>query len=416
MASTKQIPIDQVKLGMFVVGMDQPWYRTPFLFHKRLISDPNDIVQMKRHGIKEVTIDTERGTDVGQDPAPTQEAAPETPSEAPPDEKSPGPSNREDSPAQHVAAAKAAYREATAAMERVFSDLEAGTSPKLVTLKNIVGGLLNRILTHPDSMMIQLCLEQMRRFDRTLASHGMEVCILALIVAVENGCVETDRETLGVGALLHDVGYIRLPRNLYRKSSRLTEQEKSLMHQHPQLAATVLAQGDQFPESVSKIIAQHHEHADGSGYPNALKNDALSSLSQIVGLVDTYGGMITPRHGRPALLPHDAIRQLFILGEKGRFDKALVEVAIKALGVYPIGSLIKLNTNEYAVVVGLNREHRLKPRIRIIKSPEGTLYNAPLEIDLTDTDSTGPTRSIQRALDPNQEHIDVAAYVETKGQ
>lgn len=93
-----------------------------------------------------------------------------------------------------------------------------------------------------------------------------------------------------------------------------------------------------------------------------------------------------------------------------------MEVAIKALGVYPIGSLIKLNTNEYAVVVGLNREHRLKPRIRIIKSPEGTLYKAPLEIDLTDTDSTGPTRSIQRALDPNQEHIDVAAYVETKGQ
>ena len=119
------------------------------------------------------------------------------------------------------------------------------------------------------------------------------------------------------------------------------------------------------------------------------------------------------RPGRPPLLPHDAIRQLLVLGEKGRYDKALIEVAIKSLGVYPIGSLIKLNTSEKAVVTGLNHTDRLKPRIRIISGPTGDLHKIPIDVDLTITNPDEPTRTILRALDPNQEHVDLPIYFET---
>lgn len=416
MAPGKRIPVERLKPGMFIVGMDQPWYRTPFLFHKRLISNPDDIAQLTHHGIREVTIDPERGLDVEGETAPV--AAQEN-LELQPPAADPPPGTEETNAAQqdirrrHAAAAKVAYHEATAAMERVFRELEAGQPPKVVTLKGIVSGLLNRILTHPESMMTQFCLEKMRRFDRTLASHGMDVCVLTLIVAVEYGCEEADRETLGVGALLHDIGYVRLPRNLYRKSTPLTDHEKALMQQHPQLAATVLSQGDPLPEAVGRIIAQHHECPDGSGFPNKLKNGTVSQLAQLVGLADTYDGMVGTRNGRPPLLPHDAIRQLFVLGEKGRYDKALVEVAIKALGVYPIGSLIKLNTSECAVVMGINHEHRLKPKIRIISRPEGDKLKDPIDIDLTIANPDEPSRTILRALDPQQEHVDLPAYFET---
>ncbi|HVG02676.1 MAG TPA: DUF3391 domain-containing protein, partial [Nitrospira sp.] len=278
MDSLKRIPIAELKLGMYIVGMDQPWYRTPFLLHKWLLTNPDDIAQLQRHGIREVTIDLKRGVDVGAvaegfispidgEAAPTTSIEPSTKTSTSSSDHSDPTEPDIEAIVQQALEAKTAYREAQEAMDRVFRELEAGRLPQLVTLKNIVAGLMNRILVNPESMMTRFFLEKMRRYDRTLASHGMDVCLLALIVGVEYGCGESDREILGVGALLHDIGYVRLPRNAYRKSSALTDHEKSLMQQHPQLAATVLAQGEPLPEGSVRIIEQHHEWLDGNGFP-----------------------------------------------------------------------------------------------------------------------------------------------------
>ncbi len=407
MASTKPILIDQLTVGMFIAGLDQPWYRTPFLLHKWLVSNPDDIVQLKRHGIQVVTIDTDRGLDVGAAPAAPEAAPLPEPPSAP--EIVEAATNGHSSPA---AAAAATYREAMEAVERVFTDLEAGHLPKITALKPVVSKLLKQVVDHPEAMMIQFCLDKMRRFDGTLANHGMDVCVLTLILAVENSCTEVEMEALGLGALLHDIGFVRLPRNLYRKTSPLTEQEQVLMRQHPQLAATVLSKIDLLPEAVSHIIAQHHEFQDGSGYPKLVKPGGLSPLAQLMALADTYDDLVTSRYGRAPLLPHDAIRQLFVLGAKGRYDKNLVEVAIKMLGVYPLGSLIKLNTNECAVVIGLNHEDRLRPRIRIIRGPDGEIQNPPVESDLQNQATDQPARTILRALDPRQEQIDLPQYLD----
>ena len=409
MASIKRIPIDQLTVGMFITGLDQPWYRTPFLLHKWLVSNPDDIIQLKRHGIQIVTIDTDRGLDVGAAPATPSEAAPPTPDEPPVSpEALAAPQNGHNS---HAAAA-AVYRQAMEAVERVFSDIEAGQPPKIAALKPIVSNLLKQIVEQPEVMMIQFCLDKMRRFDGTLAAHGMDVCVLTLILGVENGCVESEMEALGLAALLHDIGFVRLPRNLYRKAAPLTEQEQVLMRQHPQLAATVLSQVDRVPETVTSIIAQHHEFQDGSGFPKIVKQGDISPLAQLMALADAYDDLVTTRYGRPALLPHDAIRQIFVLGAKGKYDKTLVEVAIKVLGVYPLGSLIKLNTNECAVVIGLNHEDRLRPRIRIIKGPDGEIQKDPVAIDLQNQSADQPSRTILRALDPSQEHIDLPQYLD----
>lgn len=407
MASTKPILIDQLTVGMFIAGLDQPWYRTPFLLHKWLVSNPDDIVQLKRHGIQVVTIDTDRGLDVGAAPAAPEAAPLPEPPSAP--EIVEATTNGHSSPA---AAAAATYREAMEAVERVFTDLEAGHLPKITALKPVVSTLLKQVVDHPEAMMIQFCLDKMRRFDGTLANHGMDVCVLTLILAVENSCTEVEMEALGLGALLHDIGFVRLPRNLYRKTSPLTEQEQVLMRQHPQLAVTVLSKIDLLPEAVSHIIAQHHEFQDGSGYPKLVKPGGLSPLAQLMALADTYDDLVTSRYGRAPLLPHDAIRQLFVLGAKGRYDKNLVEVAIKMLGVYPLGSLIKLNTNECAVVIGLNHEDRLRPRIRIIRGPDGEIQNPPVESDLQNQATDQPARTILRALDPRQEQIDLPQYLD----
>lgn len=404
MGETKRINVTSLKPGMFVVGMDQPWYKTPFLFHKRLVTSVDDITLLRRHGIHEVLIDVTRGLDLEDTP------------EAPADER-PGPPpvlNEADLAKARAGAARATYGEAMRAMDRVLDELHHGNPAAVPTLKKIVGDVLSRILDHPLSMLTQFCIRKMQEYDRTLASHAMDVCVLSLIIAQEMKYTSAEQEELGIGALLHDIGYFRLPRNLYRKAHELDAHERSLMQQHPQLAQTVLAESGTgiVSKTVQRIIVEHHERVDGSGYPQGLRKGGLLDLGQLVGLVDAYDAMVSWRTDQPPMLPHDAIRQLFVLGEKCRFEKALVEVTIKALGVYPIGSLIRLNTGERAIVVGIHAEHRLKPIVKVITGPHGDSYREPLTVDLANPDPAQPSRTILRALDPKQEHIHVSKFFE----
>lgn len=411
MAGTKRIGIGALKPGMFVVGMDQPWYKTPFLFHKRLVGSDDDISLLRRHGIQEVLIDTTKGLDLDEPVAECLSIQP--PTEPPkPVPAEPAVLSEAEQARQKAKAARAAYGEAMKALDRVLDDLEGGHPAAMSNLKKVIGNVLGRIMDHPQSMLTQFCIQKMQEFDRTLASHAMDVGVLSLIIAHEMRYAPTDQEELGIGALLHDVGYLRLPRNLYRKGRELNTHERSLMQQHPQLADTVITQAlaGAVSEKTRRIIVEHHERVDGSGFPQGLRGDAVFGLGQLVGLVDTYDGMVSWRTEQAPMLPHDAIRQLFVLGEKGRFDKALVEVAIKALGVYPIGSLIRLNTGERAIVVGIHPEHRLKPTVKIVTGPQGEPYGEPLTVDLASAESGQPVRTILRALDPRHEQVKVSDY------
>lgn len=534
MSTTKTITIDQLKPGMFVIGMDQPWYRTPFLFHKRLVRHQQDIDLLRQHGIKEVTIDPSKGHDLDADspekipqpdraehdrdsqpsgtegqadahatataeghssgkasqtdcpdrpvktdkdlPAPgTQKGgrapkdqgqtadhaatwrqdspedarpsdraerettpfppnarvetadqatsansgpakgAPQshdaenlaTPLQAPPAEESAPPSARE-----QAEAAKAAYTEATCSMKRLFEELEAGIVPQPEALRKVVWSVMERVLDDTNSMLSLLYLQKMQRFDRTLASHALDVCTLALIVAQAYGVPKEEMEALGAGALLHDIGYIRLPRNLYRKNHELTAQENAVMQQHPALGLAILREAHEDREAVRRIVGEHQECGDGSGFPNKIKQDALSGLAQLVGLVDVYDGMISRRSGRPAMLPHDAIRQLFQLGDRGQFPKDLIEAAIRSLGVYPIGSLVSLNTGEQAVVVAVNPAQRLKPIVKVITGPQGGSYLTPIRVDLAVHGTDASMRSIAKVLDPLHERVNVALFLD----
>ncbi|MBI3806654.1 MAG: DUF3391 domain-containing protein [Nitrospirae bacterium] len=420
----KTITIDQLKPGMFIVGMDQAWFRTPFLLHKRLIRHTKDIELLRQHGIREVKIDPGRGLDVepvpSGDPSPSSNAqdtaTPPQPSHVaqpasaeqiplpissvemnaaqplPPvrQETAPRSSNAQDTAAhsqpshvaqlasteqislpvssvemnavqslpsmsqetaprssntrEQAAAAQETYREATSSMERMFEELEAGIVPRQDTLQIVVGNVLSRVLDDDASMLSLLSLQKMKRFDRTLASHALDVCTLSLIVAQNFGVAEGDLEALGAGALLHDIGYVRLPRNLYRRNHDLTEQERTLMQQHSALGLAILREAQEDRDAVVRIVAEHHEYLNGNGFPHKLAGDSLSVLAQLVGLVDAYDGMVSRHGGRPAMQPHDAIRQLFRLGDMGQFAKDLIRAMIGSLGVYPIGSLVLLNT------------------------------------------------------------------------
>jgi putative nucleotidyltransferase with HDIG domain len=313
---------------------------------------------------------------------------------------------------EQAAAAQETYREATCSMERMFEELETGLVPQPDTLRTVVTNILSRVLDNSASMLSLLSLQKMKRFDRTLASHALDVCTLSLIIAHDYGVADGELEALGAGALLHDIGYVRLPRNLYRRSHDLTEQERTMMQQHPTLGLTILRDAQEDRGAVVRIVGEHHECINGSGFPHKLQSDSLSVLAQLVSLVDLYDGLVSRRGGRPAMLPHDAIRQLFHLGDAGQYARDLIQTMIGSLGVYPISSLVLMNTGEQAVVVGMNSSQRLKPVVKVITGPQGESYLPPIRVDLGDQAAGATARTITKVLDPLHERVNVAIFLD----
>jgi putative nucleotidyltransferase with HDIG domain len=443
MRHLKTITIDQLKPGMFIVGMDQPWYRTPFLIHKRFIRNTEEIDLLRQIGVRELKIDSNQGLDVepaqsvdaalspdtqekpaaaSQPNHAAQSASPGNPSQSDSNTErnaapQQAPTLQQDPPTpsitrEQAAAAQETYHQAVQSMERMFEELEAGKVPRPDRLQSVVSDVLTRVLDDDSTMLNILSLQKMKRFDRTLASHALDVCTLSLIVAHDYGVGEAELDALGAGALLHDIGYIRLPRNLYRRSHDLTNQERTVMQQHPALGLAILRDAKEDRSAIVRIVMEHHECGDGSGFPHKLKGDSLSILAQLVGLVDIYDSMVSRRGGRPAMLPHDAIRQLFRLGDTGHYPKDLIQTMIGSLGVYPIGSLVLLNTGEQAVVVGMNRTQRLKPVVKLITGPQGGAFIAPIRIDLGSQAAGTSARTITKVLDPLHERVNVAMFLD----
>jgi HD-GYP domain-containing protein (c-di-GMP phosphodiesterase class II) len=184
------------------------------------------------------------------------------------------------------------------------------------------------------------------------------------------------------------------------------------MEQHPALGQAVLRDAKENRDAVIRIVVEHHEYSNGNGFPHKLSGDSLSSLAQLVGLVDLYDGMVSRRGGRPAMLQHDAIRQLFRLGESGQYPKDLIQSMIGSLGVYPIGSLVRMNTGEQAVVVGMNPLQRLKPVVKVIMGPQGGSYLTPIRVDLGAQATGTQARTITKVLDPLDERVNVAMFLD----
>ncbi|MBD0315200.1 MAG: DUF3391 domain-containing protein [Nitrospiraceae bacterium] len=408
----RPIHIDQVVPGMFIVDMDVPWYRTPFLFHKRLIKDAGTIELLKRHGIRTVTIDTTKGLDVPAVPA----AEPKPDIDVQTVEEMPSDGVPEDLAASASAGprprTRALYAEAHQTVERIFSDLEQGRPPHPSRTKALVSKVLAQVMSDRDALITRLAVQRLEQFDRSLAAHALDVCVWSLIVAVESGLDEAMQAHAGAGALLHDAGYMRLPRNLVRRRGECSDAERRLLEQHPKLGSALLAEQPEVADEVKRIVAEHHERADGSGFPSGLGNEEIFPLAKLIGIIDHYDGLVSRRGGRPAMLPHDAIRQLFLAGERGQFEKRLVEAVIRSVGVYPVGSLVRLNTGEQAVVVGVNPGQRLKPRVAITGGPQGETYTHALHIDLAAQPHERAVRTVLRVLDPAQEGVNIAAHLD----
>ncbi len=206
---------------------------------------------------------------------------------------------------------------------------------------------------------------------------------------------------------MQDLGKINLPLALLKKTEPLTPAERQVMRRHVELSCLILAEQPDLPAEVLDIVAKHHERINGHGYPRQLAGEKLGLFAEMAGIVDTYCALASERPHRPA---HDHQRALErIYKQRGRgFSASLVLEFVQYLGIYPVGTLVELNTGEVAVVIAQNRIRRLRPRVLVLLGPDKSLNPVPAPIDLIyePPSPDGTPYRIVRALRPGAYGLD----------
>ncbi|MGE5581682.1 MAG: HD-GYP domain-containing protein [Bacillota bacterium] len=244
-------------------------------------------------------------------------------------------------------------------------------------LQGMVGDLENQIDL---SANVLLNLSHLKTYDLYLYSHVVNVCILALIIGRSLKLNPEELKELGMAALLHDYGMIKIDPSIYDQSNKLTAEQWVEIKRHPDNACGMLAGGD-FSETVLEAIRQHHERINGSGYPAGLKGPEISLFGKIIAVADVYDACISPRKHRARFTPYEALKTL--LGDSHLFDVKVLKAFVASMAIYPIGSLVRLNSGEVAKVVGINHGMPFRPEIRILFNSNYQKLEEPVRINLT---------------------------------
>lgn len=389
------IPISRLCAGMFVVKMDIPWIDSPFLRHSRLIKGDDDINKLMGANVKTLVIDLSKGCGPKEEPTQTPppvnnesetSPAPESPPPSPP------PSLKEE-----LSEAKQLRNKIREVMSNIMDCLERELPIKTAELTPLVDDTLESIERNNQALMN---LAHLSRKTQKLADHAFSTFCLCLNLATYLKLEKTDQHTLGLAALMHEAGWVQLPQQLLGKRTAYSPTETKLIKTHIANGLKVLKTAD-LTEVTLRIIEEHHEHSDGSGYPKGLNADELHSLSKLLSVVDRYDEMVHQLTDKPGMLPTNALRKLYVEADAGKYDKQTVTALIASLGIYPVTSAVLLNTGEKAIVLEVFPDAHLQPVLEIHYDENGKPLTTPIKVSLRDQRPDAPNRAIVNVLDPS---------------
>lgn len=397
---------DQLCIGVFI-HIDLPWFSHPFSFNSFKIRTAEQLAILRTLGVKHFRYDPDRS-----DVQPRGMAAP-APVEAPP------PEPEIEDPATHSALASKRERIARLAQrKRQVIEVEKALVKAAGVMRNIGKNLFARpkeCLEEVDELVNQVVTAFLDRPEVALHVigehaggeetyyHGLNCSILSMMLAKELGFARNHCQILGVGALLHDIGLNDIPDRVARPRHELTAPERNLRQLHCEYGVR-LGKQIGLPEPVLRIVAQHHELADGSGYPNKLKGEQIDPLARIVSLVNYYDNLCNPADLAKAMTPHEALSLMFAQ-RRAKFEARALQVMIRCLGVYPPGTVVKLSNDALALVSSVNPAKPLRPWVTVYDP--GVPKDEAIMLDLEEE----PEINIAKALRPIQLPPEVYEYL-----
>jgi len=290
-----------------------------------------------------------------------------------------------------------AYRALIKDVDAVFADIKGGQSARTRAIDRIVGELF-AVLQAERSGIVGFILGGDIR-DMELAKSSINTAILSLIIGEHLGLPRHRLLQVATGALLHDVGMLKIPDSILSKDSKLDESETQLMRSHTLYGYKVIVNELLYADEVGRAAAQHHERWDGNGYPACLAGANIDLGARIISAADAFEAMVSPKAWRDSMVGYQAMKSL-LSDNARRFDPDIIKAMIQSLGIYPVGSIVLMNNSVIARVVEASRDAPLRPKIRVLIDEFAKPYtqNEGELIDLQEN----RTLFIARAIDPSE--------------
>jgi putative nucleotidyltransferase with HDIG domain len=395
------IGVDQLRPGHYI-ALDIPWRNHPFLFSRFTIASQKDIAVLRALGLQKVAIIPERC-----DPKVLEETGATASPPAAPEAAAAGADDL---------AQQALWNEKQAIIERDLNfrkermqiatrfqdtvkkvssfakDLRAGPANAVQAAEEIVGDMVSAF---EKASEVLVNLVNLSDANFTIYTHALNVTVLSVLLARFLELEPDEVRAIGMGALVHDIGKMELPTKITRKTGKLTPAEDALLRTHATKGLHIAEKVQLLAPEVAAIIERHHEYLDGSGYPQGLTGRQLWLGVRIVAIANTYDNLCNPPDPANALSPRDAMAMLY-KNYGGKLDSELVSAFIKAMGVYPPGTVVRLSNGNVGMVVSVDPVQLLRPRV-VVYNPDIPRWNAMM-IDLREQKDI----EVQEVLKPGE--------------
>jgi len=393
----KRVEKGDLKIGMIIVELDRPWLDTPFLFQHFTITNAEDLA-MVQSLCDYVYIDDDpaAGEAAKRRPVMASFSKPLTSSRGTGATGMTIDVNMQVPAALHsdstviprytdvvsveeelqkVIELESVVREA---IFTIFDDARQGRAINVENTRKLVAEVVESAIRNPDALA---WITQLKKKHEYTATHGLRVCMVAVMLGRHLGYDREKLNLLGTGSLLLDIGKIRIPDEILNKTTALTPTEYELMKTHVLEGVKLLSTSSSMPQEVLDVVARHHEHYDGSGYVTGMSGDSIGELAMITAIVDTYDAILSDRNFQKAISNVEAMREIYKL-RGSHYHPWLTEQFIQCMGIYPVGSIVEMTNGEVGVVIAINRIRRLRPRVTLIRSASGAPLRPPKDVDL----------------------------------
>jgi HD-GYP domain-containing protein (c-di-GMP phosphodiesterase class II) len=390
----KKITVQQIQVGMHLKEFCGSWMEHPFWRNGFVITDPNDIASILASSIKEVWIDCDKGIDVPVGEVVVSEAESDAEVDAAMEQvvlerRSVTPLTT----AQEIEHATKICFQAKRAVISMFEEARMGKAVDTGGAKKLVEEISDSVSRNPSAL---ISLARLKTVDDYTYMHSVAVCAMMVALGKQLGLDEQQTRLAGLAGLMHDLGKAMIPMEVLNKPGKLTDAEFAVVKQHPAEGHRMLLTGTDVDAIVLDVCLHHHEKVDGSGYPKGLKGDEISLFAKMGAVCDVYDAVTSNRPYKAGWDPAESLRRMAEWA-KGHFDMQVFQAFVKSLGIYPIGSLVRLSSGRLGVVVEQTGKSLTTPCVKVFFSTKSNMRIVPEVIDLS---RAGVTEKIVSREDP----------------
>ncbi|MBA6233455.1 MULTISPECIES: HD-GYP domain-containing protein [unclassified Colwellia] len=353
--TTQTISIDQLNPGMYVKSLSDN--KNLNIKSEGYISCAESITQLRKANITHLVIVPEKQKQTVN----VEKVFAEIKTKGPISTKTKSSEKVERSLDSEMKKASNLYKNAKLLQEKILSQIKQKKTIKVSEVEESTNAMVDSIFRNQDALS---CMSRLQTKDSYLIEHSLNVSILMSVFAKHLGFDKRLIQELALGAFLHDIGKVLLPNDILNKRNPLTDKEQNIIRSHVALGLKILESSPSISYMAINMIREHHERLDGSGYPNTLKGDEISKYGRMIAIIDSYDAMTSERPYKKSIHPINAFKTL-IAEAPEYYDEELVENFIQCMGVYPVGTLVKLNSGKLGLISRLNKQKPLHPYVRV---------------------------------------------------